>query len=141
MKKIALPVFLTIFIMFTFLEPSTATASVLRASEQITSYNTDVFATGSGELAIQASITGTGIMNSIGIKEIKIYKQSGKNWVLHDTLSKNNPNMYETNTFKYANTISYSGTAGTYYKVVVTVFAENANGSDSRTETHYITAK
>ena len=116
---------------------------MVRASNQITSYSTDVFASGDGKLAIQASITGTGVMNNIGIEEIKIYTRYGygNNWTLHDTIPQNSDGMYMTNTFKYANTISYLGTAGTYYKVVVTVFAENANGSDSRTETHYITAK
>ena len=141
MKKVVLPIFLALLIVLGFLDTPTAAATVSRASEQIRNYNTDVFATGDGELAIQVSVTGTGVMSSIGIKEIKIYAQSGSSWILQDVFTESNYGMCQTDTFKYSDTIGYSGMAGLYYKVVVTVFAENINGSDSRTETHYITAR
>ena len=48
--------------------------------------------------------------------------------------------MSDTDTYTYANTVYYDGTSGTYYKIVITVFAEDDAGSDSRTETHYVTA-
>lgn len=141
MKKRILPTLFAVLVVIGFFKVPTAIAFELRASEQIAMYTTDVFATGNGELAIQASVAGTGVMSSIGIKEIKIYAQSGSRWILQDIFTESNYGMCQTDTLKYSNTIDYSGMTGLYYKVVVTVFAENANGLDSRTETHYITAR
>lgn len=138
MKKI-ISTFLAVLIILSLFTVPTAAAIELRASEQIAMYTTNAFATGNGELAIEFSIYGNGTMNNIGAKEIKIYH--GNRWEFCDTYTQNDAGMCTTNKVMYDNIIVYSGTAGTYYKVVVTVFAENANGSDSRTETHYVTAR
>lgn len=138
MKKF-LSAFLAILAVLSFLEIPTATAIESRASEQIGTYRTDVFPMDSGELAIEFYISGKGFMSNIGAKEIKIYH--GSRWEFCDTYTNNDAGMCTTSDYEYGNTIVYPGTAGTYYMVVVTVFAENANGSDSRTETHYVTAR
>lgn len=140
MKRI-LSTFLVALVVWCFFSIPTAAATTAepRASEQITSFATGVFPSGNGELSIEFSISGRGIMSSIGAKEIKIYH--GSKWQFCDTYTEDDAGMCTTNKVMYDNTIVYSGTAGTYYKVVVTVFAENANGSDSRTETHYVTAR
>lgn len=140
MKKIK-STFLAALVVLCFfaLPTAVATETEPRASEQITTYATGVYPAGNGELAIEFSISSRGIMSKIGAKEIKIYH--GNRWVFCDTYTQNDDGMCTTNDYAYDNTIVYSGTAGTYYKVVVTVFAENGSGSDSRTETHYVTAK
>ena len=137
MKRV-ISAFLTALIVLSLFAVPTAAATESRASEQITSYASTAFPVGNGELAIEFSISGKGMMSNIGAKEIKIYH--GSKWEFCDTYTKDDDGMYTSNDYKYRNTIVYPGTAGTYYKVVVTVFAENANGSDSRTETHYVTA-
>ncbi len=39
------------------------------------------------------------------------------------------------------NTITFSGTAGVEYMVVVTVFAEDDNARDTRSKTFYVTGQ
>lgn len=138
MKRIILTFLSALLVLSLFALP-TVEAIELRASEQITSYASTVFPVGNGELAIEFSISGKGIMSNIGAKEIKIYH--GSKWQHCDTYTEDDAGMCTSSDYKYTNAIVYPGTAGTYYKVVVTVFAENANGSDSRTETHYVTAQ
>lgn len=138
MKKI-ISIFLAVLVILRLFTVPTAAAIESRASEQIAMYNTNAIAAGNGELAIKFSIYGNDIMNNIGAKEIKIYH--GSKWQFCDTYTEDDAGMCTSSDYKYTNTIVYSGTAGTYYKVVVTVFAEDANGSDSRTETHYVTAR
>ena len=138
MKRI-MSAFLVSLLVLSFFAIPTAAATESRASEQIATYGSGAFPVGNGEIAIEFSISGRVTMSNIGAKEIKIYH--GSRWEFCDTYTKNDDGMCTTNDYVYENTIVYPGTAGTYYKVVVTVFAENANGSDSRTETHYVTAR
>lgn len=138
MKRIMSAILMALFVLSFWAFP-TAAATESRASEQIAMYATGIFPAGDGKLAIEFSISGKGFMSNIGAKEIKIYH--GSKWEFCDTYTKNDDGMCTSSDYEYRNTIVYPGTAGTYYKVVVTVFAENANGSDSRTETHYVTAR
>ena len=111
-----------------------------RASAQIMRYSTDAKAVGNGRIAMKFSILGTDIMDTIGAKRIQIYSQVGGRWVITEIYSQDDAGMSDTDTYTYANTVYYDGTIGTYYKIVITVFAEDDAGSDSRTETHYVTA-
>lgn len=110
------------------------------ASEQIARYYSYLVPCEDGEFGVVFSISGTDIMNRIGAKEIKIYQQIDGRWTWVKTFNANSEGMCDTNTSYHANTIYYKGISGKAYKVDVTIFAEDAAGSDSRTETHYITA-
>lgn len=139
MKKRLLSILLVGVLMFgVFTTPAAAVS--MRASEQIARYYSYLSPGENGEFGIVFSVSGTRTMKKIGAKEILVYEQVGNRWSLVKTYSASTPGMYEEDTFAFANAMQYSGTPGAYYKVVVTVFAENAAGSDSRTETHYITA-
>ena len=111
-----------------------------RASEQIMSYYINTTAAGDGEIAISVSIDGTGKMTRIGAKRIVIYNKINNVWALADSMSQNDPGMSSSNAYFHSNTIFYSGKSGTEYKIEVTVFAQDSSGSDSRTQTFYVTA-
>lgn len=117
-----------------------ALAVTITASDQIHSYDMDVLAIGNGKLAIEFSIEGTGWMDRIGAKSIVIYEKFGNNWLIVASYDKDDPGMSTKNINMYGNTIYYSGYSGTQYRVQITVFAENASGSDSRFGELYITA-
>ena len=118
-----------------------AAAADMRASEQILGHSATVAATGDGEIAVNFSVSGRSKMDEIGAETIRIYAQSGRQWILVKSYYSDDDGMSSADTNYFSNTIYYSGIAGTYYKVDITVFAENSAGSDSRTDTRYVTAR
>lgn len=111
-----------------------------RASKQIMSYSMDVKSTGNGRIAIIFSVDGTGKMKHIGAERITVYQQVNGIWVYANSIDQNGSGMSANNTYYYGNTIYYNGISGEEYRVEVTIFAEDASGSDSRTQTFYVTA-
>ena len=113
-----------------------------RASSQIDIYSMDVTATGNGKIAIMFSVTGAGFMDQIGAKSIYIYESGVSGWKRVDSFVADDPGMTASNATQYGNTKYFYGKAGTEYKIVVTIFAEDKNGdSDSRSKTFYVTAR
>lgn len=108
-----------------------------RASDQIFGYEAEAVACGNGKIAIGFSIEGTGFMNSIGAEKIYIYEPNGR---LAGFFLKSDEGMTASNKVSHGATMYFSGTPGVEYKVVVTVFAEDDRGSDSRKITCYVTA-
>lgn len=107
------------------------------ASDQIFAYEAEAVACGNGKIAIEFSIEGTGYMNNIGAKKIKIYEDNGR---LVDVFLKSDEGMTISNKVSYGNTKYFYGTPGMRYEIVVIVFAEDDRGSDSRSLTVYVTA-
>lgn len=114
-----------------------AFAAETRASEQIKQYSMSVTPQ-DGDLIIEFSVAGNGKMNKIGCQSIYIYEKSGTTWSYVESLSENNSGMSKTNTHFHANAIYCDFEAGVDYKVVVTVFAEDSAGRDTRTKTFYV---
>ena len=139
MKKHRFIIFVCTFCCMLLLAIPTFAAEV-RASDQIKQSSMGVSAS-QGTLEIKFSITGKGTMTKIGCESIDVYEIIGTRLSLVESLTEDDSGMSGTNTFSYKNTIYCDGTAGTEYKVVVTVFAENTAGRDSRTETFYVTGK
>ena len=116
-------------------------ATSTRASDQISGYSIDAVSPSSGRIAIKVVVIGTGIMDEIGAESIYIYEANGTAWRYVDRFSKDDPGMYHTDTHTFADTIYYDGEPKTDYKLVVTIFAEDEHGSDSRTKDAYVTTK
>ena len=116
--------------------------ALARASSQIDIYSMDATATGNGKIAIMFSVSGAGFMNRLGAESIYIYESGASGWEVADSFDVDDPGMTATNTIKYGNTKYFYGKAGTEYKIVVTIFAEDKNGdSDFRSKTFYVTAR
>lgn len=113
-----------------------------RASEQIDSYKMNVTSTGNGEIAIMFSVTGNGMMDRLGAESIRIFERGTYGWELTDSFDEDDPDMVETNSPQYGNTIYFQGEPGEQYQIIVTIFAEDENGdSDSRSKTFTVTAR
>ena len=117
-----------------------ASASSTRASDQIKGYMMDTIVT-RGAINIEFSITGKVIMSKIGCESIYIYKKVGTAWIYDDDKTEDDPGMSVTKRGHLGNTITFSGTAGVEYMVVVTVFAEDDNAHDTRSKTFYVTGQ
>lgn len=116
-----------------------ATSIVPYASDQLAAYEVDAVDVGNGKIAIEFSVEGTGVMKSIGAEKIRVFEDYGSdNWILVGSFGKNSPGMTASNKHAYGNTKYFDGKEGAYYKVEVTVFATDAQGTDSRTVTCYV---
>lgn len=80
-------------------------------------------------------------MNKLGCESIKVYEKSGSRWISCETWDEDDTGMSRSNGAMYANTIYCDGDADVEYKVVVTIFAENDAGRDTRSQTFYVTGK
>ena len=115
-------------------------ATEMRASEQIRSYGINVTSS-SGEIDVQVTVRGIGTSSKLGCESIEVYEKSGSRWVLAESLDEDDPGMSDYNAMAYLNVISCDCDPGTEYKVVVTIFAVNSAGRDSRTHTYYVTGE
>lgn len=130
---------LSIFLAAIILVLSLPIIAFARASEQIASYYIYALAARNGGIAVEFSIEGAGRMNKLGAESIRVYENRGTYWSLVEYPQEDDPGMSATNEFAHGGTIYCNGTAGVEYKVAVTVFAENNDGRDTRTQTFYVT--
>ena len=72
-----------------------------------------------------------------------VVKIAGGLYELEDTIvfDENDSGMSKRNVRRFANTVTADCEAGARYRVVVTIFAENSAGRDSRTQTFYLNGK
>ncbi len=108
-------------------------------SSQINTYSIDV-KDRTNTIAVILSVTGNTSMNKLGCESISIYEKTGTRWTLSDelSLSENDSGMSKYDAISYRNTIYCNKSSATEYKVVVTVFAEDGQGRDTRTKTFYV---
>jgi hypothetical protein len=115
---------------------SVSAFAATRASTRIDSYEIVAARVGKGKIGIDFSIDGTGRMDRIGASSIIVYE----NGTVVASYDADDTGMSVRRSTYHANTIYFNGTAGTRYQVEVTVFAEDADGTDYRTKTVYVTA-
>lgn len=115
-------------------------AATVRSSEQIMSYSMDV-TTGVGTLNTHFTVTGNGTMNKLGCQSIYVYQKTDAGWSYVCSVLENSAGMSQTNTYRHLNTIYIDSKAGVEYRVVVTIFAENSSGRDTRTQNFLVTGR
>lgn len=111
-----------------------------RASDQISRRDTDATAM-PGQIVVKATIVGLGNMNKIGCESIYVYKLVNSYWILSDWLTEDDEGMTSSNTAGHMGNYFFDSERGVRYRVVITVFAENSAGRDSRTDVYYVTGK
>ena len=90
-------------------------------------------------------VTGTGIMDTIGVSFIKIQRSSdGTNWTTVKTYSKESyPSLIDNNTATHSAGVSYTATGGYYYRAFIQLYAKkgvNYGTMDEYTSRIYIPA-
>ena len=113
---------------------SFALAATLRASKYISSYNAVIYSS-DNEITVDCSITGTGRMKTLGIKSVKIYTSSGTNVATYSYTTDGYEYLMGSDTGRKTASVTYTGVSGRTYYAVVTFYASDGNGSDSRTHT------
>lgn len=133
MKKIFSRV--TVFLFAVILLVGTTSASA-RSSLYLDCYRAWLTPKSGAKINVNIDVQAVGDMDDVGAEEVTIYESSdgGDTWddvaIYHCALF---PELLDHNTYWYYETpISHQGTAGYKYFAVVTVYAGDSTGSDSR---------
>lgn len=128
-----------LILVFVFTAPlnvSAANADTItpRASYYLSSYNTYICDMGNGRMEIWFDVTGTGVMDEIGVLSIRLYESSDNtNWTRVKTYSHENySSMLAHDDWSHISYVSYQGTAGKYYKAYVCIWAGKNGAGDTR---------
>ena len=92
-----------------------------------------------GQIYVEASIYGNGIMDKIGCQNLQILKMTDSGWELYVSLFEDDEGMSSEDTYGHIYAETFESEVGVEYYVLVTVFAENENGRDTRTYEYYVT--
>ena len=127
--------FLCALLAVCMLSAFTCASAAERASYYLDSYTAGLTAQGNGKIAVTVDVSATGRMTEIGATEIHIYESTTKTgayeWV-ESYYAEDCPDMLESGTYYYDTPVIYEGTVGRYYKAIVTFYAGNSSGGDSR---------
>ena len=74
-------------------------------------------------------------METLGIQSIKIYSGNGIQLATYSYTTKGYEYLMGSNTGRKTASVSYTGVSGRSYYAVVTFYASDGSGSDSRTHT------
>lgn len=132
--KIFLPFFLLLAISFSLAAPAFAAmesdpgidpqASTLFTRKRVSSAKRE-----NGLVSFSYYVAATGVMDRLGVTQVKIYEQSGSGSFTHVyTYSlTNKPNMMKSNVADVNAFVNYQGKSGNYYKADIT-FQATKNG-------------
>lgn len=104
------------------------------ASDYLSSYNAYVSVAGSGKIEVYYSVSGTGYIDSIGVKSIAIYESTNNSsWTWKKTFtSSSTPSMMSYNDCYHSGHVTYQGVAGRYYKAYVNIWGGDNGAGDNR---------
>lgn len=92
-------------------------------------------------MATEFAVTGNRAMNKLGCQSIYVYRKTDTGWTYVTSVLEDDEGMSKTNSSFHRNDIYIDCTAGVEYKVVVTIYAENDAGRDTRTQRFFVTGK
>ena len=110
--------------------PAYATDQSQRASNFLAAYRAYCYRASTTDLKVYFSVIATGFMDELGTSSIKVQRSSdGTNWTTMKTYTKENyPQMIDTDASFHSGYISYTATAGYYYRAYVTFYAKDSTG-------------
>ena len=131
-KLLAIPVVIALLLTFT----CTAFASETKASDYIATYHASLSAGGNGRIDITYKVTATHSMLQVGVQSFFIEKYVNGSWLPCTTLlGSENPDFYSYNTREHFNVTSFAGIPGVKYRVTMTAYAQDNQGSDTSSAT------
>lgn len=110
-------------------EPSSVIS--VHSSDYLSSYNSFATKIAPGKMDVSFKVVAPLLASKIGVSKLEIYQESGTKMVTVYGSAANG--LQSSNTSLYTGTYHFTGTPGTAYYAVVTVFASDEDGSDSRT--------
>ncbi len=86
-----------------------ASAAEARASDLILNRSCKVTAADSGKIAVNFSVTTSGIVSRLGAQSMKFYSQNGSSWTFEDSYGQYDSGMSISNNYTFDNTVYYQG--------------------------------
>lgn len=127
---------LVLCVTFLTLFSLTALAVESRASEYLSLYSATVAKTRDGNLVVSCSVTGSREMDSIGVSRIEIQWYNGSRWTTEETYtSKDLSDLQASNEIYVSGRFTHTPEESGSYRALVTVYARDGSGSDSRVVT------
>lgn len=112
---------------------ASASTMHIEASDYLSYYDADVSTSGNGALEIEYYVYSYTNMSQIGVSKIVVQKKVGTSWSsVKYYYSASTAGLLTTNDSSYTNSITYQGTAGKTYRAVVTFYAGDSTGHDTR---------
>lgn len=113
------------------------------ASDYLTYYSAYALTESGGKVIIEFEVDGTGRMDLVGSSYIVVQEKSGSTWKGISTYFGSVSNgMLDDSAYSHIGSITYTGTPGKEYRALVTVYAKDSTGDDSRTlTTNIVTAR
>ena len=102
-----------------------------RASELIVDRFIYAYAYGNGKVEFSVDMTTLMVVDKLGFPSIELQEKQGSSWVT----VKSATDKYGYNRANYGYSISYNGTSGNEYRVVVEYYAKDGNISDTKSKT------
>ena len=118
------------FILICSLFASFAFATALRASKYISSYKAVISPAGDGDVTVNCSVVAT-----LGMQSIKIYSGNGVKLATYSYTTPGYEYLMGSDTGRKSASITYSGVSGRSYYAVITFYASDGSGSDSKSYT------
>lgn len=107
-----------------------------RVSEYISSFSATITKTKDGDLAVSYSVSGSKKMDSIGVCRIEIEWYNGSHWTTEEIYTSNDLlDLQASNATSSRGQFIHTPEKSGSYRALVTVYARDANGSDSRVVT------
>lgn len=131
MKKIHRVI--ALILLFAMLCSIYALAAETRSSAYLFAYSGALSKASAGKIFIEFDVTGMGTMTAIGASTIKVYKSNGTLMKTYNYTDSGCSNMMGYNTGMHASYLTYTGTTGQSYYCIITFYARNASGYDSKT--------
>jgi hypothetical protein len=106
------------------------------ASDYLDNYAVSASADANHTVKINFDVNATRIMHLVGASNIVVQVNNNGVWTGVATFFGSTSNgMLAANTFSHTSTMTYTGSAGKQYRALVTVYAGNSTGEDSRAVT------
>ena len=128
-----------LLLVFVLAVPMEAAAAVQEpvmpmASDYFKSYNGYTTALGSGRIGVSFTVNGVNKMDKLGSTSIAVYESTDNATFTYVATfwSSSYSSMMGQNTLSHGTTLSYSGTAGRYYKAYINIRAEKDGGYATR---------
>ena len=114
--------------------PAYAQEQSTRASAYLSSYRAYCTLNSSTSITVFYQVVGTGIMDEIGAKKVKVqYSSDQVNWTTAKTFYQSSySDMTDTNTGSHTHTLTCTVPSGKYYRAYVEFYSEKDGGFSER---------
>lgn len=128
MKKNITRILVIVLIFSVFSSTALIANASIQASYYISSCDAQITTGYGGQILVDCGVTGTGVMDTIGVSTLVIQRYQSGSWVNVASWS----SLYDYYSASSAVEATYYGTAGSQYRAVITFYAALNGGSDSR---------